>query len=461
MNNIEKNDNVVNEFSSLFDDEIVETVEKETPMTLEEKKDVVEDVEFFEKDDKTEIQADVVDETITETSALSVEEDTQICECADSSGENTENAEKVDISEEKFEAETKNLETIEEKPLDCDDLQKKEKEPKPAKKQKYFGYERFGFIRVALVAAVISVFFVTAMFLLGCSEVYGKSLTAVNWISGIVSITNLTASTWTKYISVFAASGCYIVFLVLMIKNCVTVTLEFFRIRSFKIEEEKDARLALSRCGRVLSESLGVYFYAVLFIYLTELMKPYELSASARGVLIIGGAIVLFLLFLYCYVRKGSLKKVVIEFVGVYLPLFAVCALIFAYTYKSAYIYKALNALSALFGGYTSLSGLVGVLNGLWVYLGQYVVYTVIVVCFAGAFYNLCSTMCSDAKRSFKNLMISTIVLFACYLIFEVFIFAGENASIAMSDIINVTTRNEYIPLLLFSVAGFLIPCEK
>lgn len=42
MNNIEKNDNVVNEFSSLFDDEIVETVEKETPMTLEEKKDVVE-----------------------------------------------------------------------------------------------------------------------------------------------------------------------------------------------------------------------------------------------------------------------------------------------------------------------------------------------------------------------------------------------------------------------------------
>lgn len=338
-----------------------------------------------------------------------------------------------------------------------------ETEPELQENESFVMPARFKIIKPVLLAGVLASIAMIFFFLTGIASVYDKKMSLLGFLSGIVAVSKINGASWAKYLSVFAASCLYVVTATVMIKKTVTVVCSYLRLKKCRVKTEEIFCALCGKYKKTIKNCLSVYFNLLIYVLFTESLKKYDLSASGICVLACGAAISLGLAFAYRFTEEKLNLKTFTAFAAETIPVYAVCALIYCFILPLEYGYKALNGLIVLFGGYGSFGGLNGVLNTLWVCLAKSVLYVVFLVVFIKTLRAVADTSYEDYKKCFIKLGAVSAIIFGGYLLLEILIFAGENASVSISDIINPETRNAYIPLLLFSFAGliFEIGTEK
>lgn len=336
-----------------------------------------------------------------------------------------------------------------------------ETETERQEKESFVIPARFKIIKPLLIAGVLASIAMTFLFLTGIAFAYDKKMSLLGFLSGIVAVSKINGASWPKYLSVFAASCLYVVTATVMIKKTVTVVYSYLRLKKGRAKTEEAFCALCGKYKKTIRNCLSVYFNLLFYVLFTEALKKYSLSASGICVLTCGAAISLGLAFAYRFTEEKLNLKTFVVFAAETIPVYAVCALIYCFILPLEYIYKTLNGLIVLFGGYGSFCGLNGVLNTLWVCLAKSVLYVVFLVVFIKTLRAVTDMSFENFKECFIKLVAVSAIMFGGYLLLEVLIFSGENASVSVSDIINPETRNAYIPLLLFSFAGLIFETGK
>lgn len=363
--------------------------------------------------------------------------------------ENTENTENTGIIEKTEESATENAAAVKE---ETTEPQEAEKPILPAK---------FKAINYALLLGVLASAAILVLFLSGIVYIYDKKVSILSFYNCIVSITKINGSSWPKYVSMFCIGCVYPVFVAFMIRKTIAALSSYLKLKNAKVNTIKEYSDLCAQYKKTIRSCLFVYCNTVLFVLLTETLKKYELPALCILVLAVGGAVSLVLAFAYNFTTKPFDLKKLGNFALQTVPVFAACALLVYYAMKLEYGYKTINAIIVLIEGYGVFDGFTTILNTLWVCLIKSGLYVSFIMYLFKLLGSISDMAIEDCKGYFTKLVVVSAIIFGGYLAFEVLIFAGENASLSMSDIINPETRNVYIPIVLFSVAGLIFASGK